>query len=434
MTPWRTIAVASLTLLGAVYLYYTEIKPVVIFGLRSDYAHAIPFQKIPAGLTSLKAESCGQCHREIYEEWKSSIHARAYEDPYFQAYWNKDKRIWVCLNCHTPLENQQPTIIKHIPRGRVEKAVQEPNPHYDPEYQKESVTCAACHVRDGIIYGPFEDSAAPHPTKFDPNFRTTQVCYRCHNVVSGPAQFYRVGPCGTYAEYEGKFFMQERGFICQSCHMPEIDRPVATNSPIRRGRQHLWRGGHDPDMVKRAVAIQVKADTTSPKPGERVTFTLTLVNSGAGHKIPTGDPDRFFTVEFMVEDARGRVLEEQKSTMGRWIMWQPAILELYDNRLLPLASREYQFAYRVPDKAEGLKVKTRVQYHIVTDAQHEMLRQEYGLTGHDPYRFLVYEREFPLSEQLEKALAASNQFPTDNASRHDESCPVEAPNAAVTPG
>ncbi|HEU4504503.1 MAG TPA: multiheme c-type cytochrome [Nitrospira sp.] len=434
MTPWRTIAVASLTLLGAVYLYYTEIKPVVIFGLRSDYAHAIPFQKIPAGLTSLKAESCGQCHREIYEEWKSSIHARAYEDPYFQAYWNKDKRIWVCLNCHTPLENQQPTIIKHIPRGRVEKAVQEPNPHYDPEYQKESVTCAACHVRDGIIYGPFEDSAAPHPTKFDPNFRTTQVCYRCHNVVSGPAQFYRVGPCGTYAEYEGKFFMQERGFICQSCHMPEIDRPVATNSPIRRGRQHLWRGGHDPDMVKRAVAIQVKADTASPKPGERVTFTLTLVNAGAGHKIPTGDPDRFFTVEFMVEDARGRVLEEQKSTMGRWIMWQPAILELYDNRLLPLASREYQFAYRVPDKAGGLKVKTRVQYHIVTDAQHEMLRQEYGLTGHDPYRFLVYEREFPLSDQLETALAASNQFPPANTSRHDESCPVEAPNPAVTPG
>ena len=42
-----------------VYLYYTEIKPVVIFGLRSDYAHAIPFQKIPEGLTSLKAESCG---------------------------------------------------------------------------------------------------------------------------------------------------------------------------------------------------------------------------------------------------------------------------------------------------------------------------------------------------------------------------------------
>ena len=63
------------------YLYYTEVKPVVIFGLRSDYAHAIPFQKIPEGLTSLRAESCGQCHREIYDEWKTSIHAHAYEDP-----------------------------------------------------------------------------------------------------------------------------------------------------------------------------------------------------------------------------------------------------------------------------------------------------------------------------------------------------------------
>jgi hypothetical protein len=88
----------------------------------------------------------------------------------------------------------------------------------------------------------------------------------------------------------------------------------------------------------------------------------------------------------------------------------------------------------VPDKGEGLKVKTRVQYHIVTDTQHEMLQQKYGLTGHDPYRFLVYEREFPLSEQLETALAASDQFPTANASRHDESCPVEAPSPVIRPG
>jgi Cytochrome c554 and c-prime len=385
-----------------VYLYYTEIKPVVIFGLRSDYARAIPFQKVPEGLTSLKAESCGECHREIYDEWKTSIHAHAYEDPFFQAYWKKDKNVWVCLNCHTPLENQQPTLIKEIPRGRVEKAVQEPNPQYDPEYQKESVTCAVCHVRDA------------------------QVCYRCHNVVSGPAQFYNVGPCGTYAEYEGKFFMQERGFICQSCHMPEIDRPVATNSPIRRGRKHLWRGGHDPDMVKRAVGIQVRADNASPKPGDRVGFTLTLVNAGAGHKIPTGDPDRYFTVEFSVEDRQGRVLDQHTSTMGRWIMWQPAIVELYDNRLLPLASREYQFAYQLPVQAEGLKLKTRVQYHILTDKQHEMLQTKYGLTGNDPYRFVVYEREFPLSGALATALSKSDQPAAVSPQPNELSCKAGA--------
>ncbi len=399
-----TWTLTSLGLAGLVYLYYTEVKPVVIFGLRDDYAHAIPYQDVPSGIDSLRAESCGACHREIYEEWKTSIHAQAYDDPFFQAYWKKDKHIWVCLNCHTPLENQQPTLIKDIPRGRVEKAVQEPNPRYDPAYQREAITCAVCHVRDGVIRGPYEDSAAPHPTQFDPAFRTAQTCYRCHNVVSGPAQFYNVGPCGTYAEYEGKFFMQERGYICQSCHMPEIDRPVAVGGPIRRGRRHLWRGGHDPDMIKQAIAVEVKADPVTPAPRSTVAFTLTVLNAGAGHKIPTGDPDRHFTVEFEVEDAQRRVVARQSDTIGRWILWQPAIIELYDNRLLPLASREYRFTYRMPDSAQGLTLHTRVRYHILTDEQHEMLRTKYGLTADDAYSFVVYERSFPLSGALETAL------------------------------
>jgi hypothetical protein len=394
------IGIAVVVLAGLVYLYYTEVKPVVIFGLRSDYARAIPLQKVPEGLTSLKAESCGQCHREIYEEWKTSIHSRSYQDPFFQAYWTKDKHIWVCLNCHTPLENQQPTLVKDIPRGRVEKAHLETNPHFDAEYQKEGVTCAACHVRDGAILGPYDDSAAPHPTKFDPSFRTTEVCYRCHNVVSGPAQFYNVGPCGTYAEYEGKFFMKERGFICQSCHMPEIDRPVAENGPIRRGRQHLWRGGHDPDMVKRAVAIQVTATPSVPKPGEDLNVTLTLLNAGAGHKIPTGDPDRYFTVEFEVVNRNGGRIAQQQSTMGRWIMWQPAIVELYDNRLLPLASRDYPFTTRLPKEIEGLRLIARVRYHIQSERQHQMLINKFGLTAKDPYHFTVYEREVPLTADI----------------------------------
>lgn len=397
------IAIGVLVVTGVVYLYLTEVKPTVIFGLRSDYAHAIPYQKIPEGLTSLTAESCGTCHTEIYNEWKTSIHSQAYKDPFFHAYWNKDKNTWVCLNCHSPLENQQPTMIKSIPRERVERAVQEPNPHYDADFQQEGVTCAACHVRNGVILGPFEDSAAPHPTKFDPGFRTTQLCYRCHSVVGGPAQFYNGGPCGTYAEFEGGYYMKERGFICQSCHMPEIDRPVAVNSPIRRGRQHLWRGGHDPDMVKRAVAVQVTANPSIPKPGDDLTVSLTLVNAGAGHKLPTGDPDRHFTVEFMVTDEKNnKVLKEQSDTMGRWIMWQPAIIELYDNRLLPLASRDYTFSYRVPKELEGLNLKVRVRYHIQTERQHQMLIEKFGLTADDPYNFAVYERNVPLTGDLAK--------------------------------
>ena len=383
-----------------VYVFYTEIRPTVIFGLRSDYAKAIPFQQVPVGLESLKAEECGSCHREIYEEWKTSIHAHAYQDPFFQAYWKKDDNVWVCLNCHSPLENQQPTLIQDIPGGRVEKAVQVPNYRFDPGYQAEGVTCAACHVRDGVIHGPFDDSAAPHPTKFDPDFRTKQVCYRCHNVISGPFQFYDVGPCGTYEEYEGEFFMKEKGMICQSCHMPEVRRPVAEGGPIRLGRRHLWRGGHDPDMIKRAIAVQVVSDPPQPIPGKSITFTLTMINAGAGHKIPTGDPDRHFTVEFLVRDRENKVLEHQAETMGRWILWQPVIWEMYDNRLLPLASRDYQFTYEMPKNGDDLVIETRIRYHILTDGQHEMLRERYGLTADDPYRYLIYQKKFPLNHTL----------------------------------
>jgi hypothetical protein len=407
----KTILIGLAVLTGLVYLYYTEVKPTVIFGLRSDYAHAIPFQQVPAGIDSLRAESCGTCHKEIYEEWKTSIHSQAYRDPFFHAYWTKDKHVWVCLNCHAPLENQQPTLIKDIPRDRVEKAPQMPNLGYDPEYQKEGVTCAACHVRDGVILGPFDDSVAPHPTKFDPAFRTTQLCYRCHNVISGPAQFYNVGPCGTYAEYEGRFFMKERGMICQSCHMPEVQRPVAIGAPIRQGRRHLWRGGHDPEMIKRAVAVQMVADPPTPKPGDELRLTLTLINAGAGHKLPTGDPDRHFTVEFSVEDEGQKVLKSQTNTMGRWIMWQPAIVELYDNRLLPLASREYTFTYRVPAKLDGLKVRARIRYHIQSEHQHQMLINKFGLTANDPYFFTIYEREIPLTGDLTTMLAETEHDP-----------------------
>jgi len=381
---------------GGLYLFYSELRPMVIFGLRDDFAHAIPMQKVPAGIPSLKAEDCGKCHKDIYQEWKTSYHAQAYTDPFFRAYWRKDGEVWICLNCHTPLGNQQPELVKEIPRNRVEKAVKVPNPNFDPALQQEGITCAACHVRDGMIWGPFEDSVAPHPTQFDPKFRTAEVCYRCHQVPKGPFQFYNVGPCGTFPEYEGTYFAQERGMICQSCHMPEVERPMAEGGPIRRGRKHLWRGGHDPDQIKSALAVQLAVDPPQPRPGATATFTLTLINAGAGHKLPTGDPDRFFTVEFKVIDKTGLVLADQTDSMGRWILWQPVILELHDNRLPPLASRDYRFKYRLPDSVEGLHLQAQVRYHILTDSAYQSLKTNYGLQGDLPYNFTIYERKMPL--------------------------------------
>jgi hypothetical protein len=173
-------------------------------------------------------------------------------------------------------------------------------------------------------------------------------------------------------------------------------------------------------MVKSAVAIQVKSDPPTPNAGDDLQVTLTLVNAGAGHKLPTGDPDRHFTVEFTVTDQNGKVVKEQTDTLGRWIMWQPVIVEWYDNRLMPLASRDYTFSYRLPKDAAGLKLKARVRYHIQTEGQHQMLIRKFGLTADDPYFFTVYEREVPLTANLATAF---EEIPKPN---HQLACAAPA--------
>jgi hypothetical protein len=399
------LAFIILALAAGVYVFYTELRPVVIFGLRDDFARAVPYQEVPAGIPGIRAEDCGVCHREIYEEWKTSIHAQAYVDPFFQAYWKKDKHIWICLNCHTPLENQQPELIGDIPRNRVEKAVRRPNPRFDPEFQKEGITCAGCHVRDGVILGPYEDSVAPHPTKYDPLFQSAEFCFRCHQVPSGPFQFYRFGPCGTYPEFEGGHYY-EQGYICQTCHMPEVERPAADGGPVRKVRRHLWRGGHDPEQIRRAVTIGVRAEPPRLDPGAKATFTLTLSNSGAGHNLPTGDPDRYFTIEFEVLGEENKVVSGKTYTMGRWILWQPVILEVYDNRLAPLESRDYTFRYAIPGGRSKTPpvLRTRVRYHIMTEKAHRMLEEKYGLTAEDPYVFTIFEKTFKLSGEFSRVM------------------------------
>lgn len=44
-------------------------------------------------------------------EWKTSIHANAWNDTYFQVDFQFDGSQQICLNCHTPLENQQENLV-----------------------------------------------------------------------------------------------------------------------------------------------------------------------------------------------------------------------------------------------------------------------------------------------------------------------------------
>jgi hypothetical protein len=403
--PLRALLLLAVLLAVGAWAYSEFFYTPVIFGLRDDFVHAVPNQAVPEGLTSLSAEECGTCHAEIYAEWKTSIHAHAWKDPYFQAYWKHDDNIWICLNCHTPLENQQPERILDLERGKVQRPVKAPNPAFDAELREEGITCSGCHVRDGIIYGPYDDSDAPHPTAYDPKYRTTEICYWCHQVPSGPLQFYNGGPCATFFEFEDGPYAK-RGYTCQSCHMPAATRPAAVGGPVRDTRRHLWRGGHFPAMVKQALQVRLAGPENGWTPGDKVTFRLTLTNGGAGHKIPTGDPDRYFLIRFTERDDHGRVIRERTRKITRWIVWRPIIVELYENRIPPLESRDYTHAVTT---RRGHTLTATVSYHILTARQKDKLIDRYALPPDTMDHFTVYERTVDLGRgRLEPEVAVTD--------------------------
>ena len=335
-------AVPLLVLLLAIFLAWRFLRPMNIFIVTEAFERPEDTSLIPQPLTGLGARECAACHQELYDEWRTTIHSQAWTDPYFQTDWQFDNSQQICRNCHTPLDRQQPHVILGFRDKDKWDPIMEPNPDFDSDLQHEGVTCAACHVRDGMIVGVLGIQDAPHPVQQldDPN----EVCVRCH-VVEGDRwdTFFRFPPCGTVAEIRsspgrtlppydietatrdqegvakppkgaaggapsqaahprgetGETAIGDTGSLaCVQCHMPLVQRPLVVGGKVRPVRRHLWRGGHDPAMVKQGLEV-LFAESDETVSGGRE-FVLTITNVGAAHYIPTGTPDRHLTVDLRV--------------------------------------------------------------------------------------------------------------------------------------
>src|SRR5207249_4863664 len=109
-----------------------------------------------------------------------------------------------------------------------------------------------------------------------PAFLRSEFCQSCHQFT--PEGFALNGKLleNTYAEWKASRFARE-GVQCQDCHMPD--------------RRHLWRGIHDPEMVRSGLTIDASAGASRYRPGERVVvypdefyarFFESLLAQGAG--------------------------------------------------------------------------------------------------------------------------------------------------------
>ncbi|MBN4048074.1 hypothetical protein JYU09_00670 [bacterium AH-315-O15] len=371
----------------AAFIGYRMVRPMNIFVVTEEFERPMAVA-VPPGLTSLSASDCGACHRDAYQEWTGSMHAQAWTDPYFQVDFTFDRSQQVCLNCHTPLSDQQENLVLGFRDRDKVQPILAPNDSFDEALRDEGVTCAVCHVRDGVIIGPFGDTDAPHPTRRDPGMTDgIGVCRKCH-VVSGERwdTFYRIPPCGTVAE------IAEGGEVpdCTSCHMPAIERPLVAGGAPRPSRRHLFRGGHDPDTVRRALAVDV--EMTGTEGGQR-TAIVGVRNAGADHYLPTGTPDRHLTIEFKLKGEDGRVLKEKTHRLKRTIMWRPVIVDLWDTRLPKGDRRTYTFEVDGETDPTPDALEIVIRYHLLDEAR----RRRIGYENQEPISYVVFQRSIPLT-------------------------------------
>jgi hypothetical protein len=381
----REFWIAVLALLSAFFIW-RMVRPLSIFVVDQRFERTMA-TATPEGLSTLSARECGACHEAIYREWAKSMHAQAWSEPYFQVDFKYDGSQQICLNCHTPLENQQENLVLGFKDREKFKPILKPNPSYDLTLRDEGVTCATCHVRDGRIVGPFESAAAPHPVTVIPEMVSgLGPCERCHVVTNSRWDvFYRVPPCGTVAE------ISERGQRpdCVGCHMPPVSRPAASGGAVRNGRRHLFQGGHVPEMVESALRVGHKLEDIG---GTRARYVFSLTNAGAGHYLPTGTPDRHLTLDVRLLDRGGKTLKHESFIMKRHILWRPFIVDLRDTRLPYGKPAEFPFEF---DRDEGnppAKLDVTVTYHLLDEER----RKRIGYDNREAIAYPIYRETIAL--------------------------------------
>lgn len=430
----KSVIVISVAIVVVGFFVWRFVRPMNIFLVDDRFARPVDTSQKPAMFNTLNAKECASCHQQFYQEWQTTIHSQAWVEPYFQTDWKFDGSQHSCRLCHTPLDRQLPNkVLGYRDTGQWDPIL-ENNPDFDVSLQHEGVTCAACHYRDGKIVGVIGNTNAPHPVKVLDN--ANEVCIRCH-IVEGDRwdTFFRFPPCGTVAEIEsarqnpptaeelkilaklpldsspdenkepvkplmpltmakgisGEHAVPDLSSLnCVECHMPAVERPLVEGGKVRTVRRHLWRGGHDPEMVKKALSASL-TEITQPKNKNR-RFELSLANTGAAHYVPTGTPDRHLTVHLRLLDKNDVIISEKKHTLKRTVMWRPFIVDLSDTRLQRYKPRQYEF--EVPADSEAVKVEAEIRYHLLDESR----RKRINYKNKTPINYEVFRKQIMLAE------------------------------------
>lgn len=314
------------------------LEPVAGYWTRPIPAQGSPPASFSPVEASLKPADCGSCHAHQFADWKTALHAAAMSPGVagqLEDMWQNDPASAAsCLSCHAPLTEQAPVLASTDAAG---KSSTTKNPAFQPDLSAQGIVCAACHVRQYQHFGPPPVvPAAPPPAGplphggFTPSdfFLSPDFCAPCHQhpmdtAVNGkPIE-------NTLTEWQRSPYPRA-GQTCQTCHMPD--------------RRHLWRGIHDPDMVKQAITVGFNASAGGASK-RRIVGSLKITNTGAGHDFPTYVTPAVFVRIYQVDAAGNPILGTLKlGTIQRQVVLTATeTREISDTRVPP--GKSFTLAY-----------------------------------------------------------------------------------------
>jgi hypothetical protein len=265
----------------------------------------------------LDPETCRDCHPEQYEEWASSMHAYAADDPVFLAMNELGQRETggalgdFCVQCHAPMALREGATTDGLNLAEV------------PQHLK-GVTCFFCHSAESITddhnnpivlatdlamrgqhRDPVESNA--HDSVYSALLdgrdvaESSRMCGSCHDIIT-PAGVHLER---TYVEWQDSVFNKPRiegGSSCNTCHMEVSDGVIAEveGVPFRPSgrREHAWPGvdiavtpwpGQDLQLfgIERDLFFAITPTLCfNPANGGQIEYTLD--NSFGGHMLPSG--------------------------------------------------------------------------------------------------------------------------------------------------
>jgi hypothetical protein len=277
---------------------------------------------------ALDPAACGACHPQQLADWRTSLHAASMGPGVMGQLVEMREQdpagALGCQTCHAPLAEQAP--VRAGPRGLG------PNPAFDPALRAQGLVCAACHVRahqrfgpprrDGSVANTRSAGRLPHDgATRTPAFLRSEFCRGCHQFAPDGVSLNGKLLENTYAEWQASP-QARRGVHCQDCHMPD--------------RRHLWRGIHDPEMVRGGLTITLREQA-----GVAI---LRVENTGVGHAFPT-----YVTPLVLLRgerlDAAGAVVpgSRRERRIGREVELDLS-REIADTRLGPGGAAELRYA------------------------------------------------------------------------------------------